>query len=95
MSQVPIVGEFKCGVGEQKAQGHPSHFQAQKQLQAGRDTTTRYGGIKVRWKKIQHKIGHFLVLVEYISIALSYKRKKFTVQFFNNQTLKCLNVNGS
>ena len=44
----------------------------------------RYGGIKVGWKKIQRNIGHFLVLVEYISIAISYKRKKFTVQFFNN-----------
>ena len=44
----------------------------------------RYGGIKVGWKKIQRNIGHFLVLVEYISIALSYRRKKFTVQFFNN-----------
>ena len=33
----------------------------------------RYGGIKVGWKKIQRNIGHFLVLVEYISIALSYK----------------------
>ena len=41
---------------------------------------TRYGGVKIGWKKIQH----FLVLVKYISIALSYKRKKYTVQFFNN-----------
>ena len=46
--------------------------------------SARYGEIKVGWKKIQRNIGHFLVLVEYISIALSYKRKKFTVQFFNN-----------
>ena len=46
--------------------------------------SSRYGGIKVGWKKIQRNIGHFLVLVECISMALSYKRKKFTVQFFNN-----------
>ena len=56
---------------------------------------TRYGGIKVGWKKIQRYIGHFLVLVECVSIALSHKRKKVTVQFFSNQTSKCLNVNGS
>ena len=56
---------------------------------------TRYRGVKVGWKKIQRHIGHYLVLVKYISIALSHKRKKFTVQFFSNLTLKCLNVNGS
>ena len=44
----------------------------------------RYCGINVGWKKIQHHIGHFLVLVEYISIALSHKRKKFINQFFSN-----------
>ena len=37
---------------------------------------TRYRGINVGWKKIQHHIGHFLVLVEYVSIALSHKRNK-------------------
>ena len=45
--------------------------------------TTRYGGIKVGGKKIQRNIGHFLVLVECISIALGHERKKITVQFFN------------
>ena len=56
---------------------------------------SRYRGINVGWKKNQRHIGHFLVLVEYISIALSHERKKFINQFFSNYTLKCLNVNGS
>ena len=38
--------------------------------------STRYGGIKVGWKKIQRNTGHFLVLVNYISITLSYKSYK-------------------
>ena len=43
-----------------------------------------FGAITVRWnkgrvEKIQRNIGHFLELVEYISIAVSYKRKKITV----------------
>ena len=56
---------------------------------------SRYRGINVGWKKNQHHIGDFLVLVEYISITLSHEKKIFKNQFFNNFTLKCLNVNGS
>ena len=50
----------------------------------GEKALTRYRGINVGWKKIQHHIGHFLVLVEYVSIALSHKRKKIINQFFSN-----------
>ena len=44
----------------------------------------RYRGINVGWKKNQHHIGDFLVLVEYISITLSHEKKIFKNQFFNN-----------
>ena len=47
-------------------------------------TFSRYRGINVGWKKIQHHIGHFLVLVECISIAFSHEIKKFINQTFSN-----------
>ena len=39
---------------------------------------------KRRVEKNQHHFGHFLVLVEYVSIALSHERKKIINQFFSN-----------
>ena len=68
---------------DEEERGKRSKRKKEKERERERERA-RYGGIKVGWKKIQRNIGHFLVLVEYISIAVSYKRKKFTVQFFNN-----------
>ena len=52
--------------------------------------STRYRGINVGWKKNQHHIGHFLVLVEYMSIALSYKM--FKCKWFVKLEIKHHNI---